>query len=221
MNQRLMRFDVRLPKDEYVGTLWDEEHRNRFLLRPEIEWPLSVDPMVWPSVFFSKIFRDATKLPYGNIEVNPATDDGKYWLNLEQMQAYYAAHKRPGSRGVFIAIHLFSERSLAEDTVPYSLPDGIQAALVLGHANPSECPANSEIVGYDVADASGISGLTNCGYPASEKLHLGRAWASRLNSFGLLKTLEDATEFRKLSDARAPEHAPFWVYGISRLSVAQ
>jgi len=220
MNQRLTRFDVRLNKDDYVSKFWDQEHRNRFLLKPDLAWPLSVDPLVWPSVFFSKIFREATKLPYGNIEVDPATDDGKYWLNLERMRAYYEAHKRPGTPGIFVAIQLFSEKSLAGDTVPYSLPDGIQAALVLDHANPSECPAGSEVLGYDVADASGISGLTNCGYAASEKAQLGRVWASRLNSFGLLKTLEDAVEFRKLSDERAPEHAPFWVYGISRLPVS-
>jgi hypothetical protein len=32
--------------------------------------------------------------------------------------------------------------------------------------------------------------------------------------------LEGAIEFRELSDKRAPEHAPFWVYGISRLPVS-
>jgi hypothetical protein len=173
-----MHFDVRVHKDDYVGTFWDEEHRSRFLLQPEIEWPLSIDPSVWPSVFFSKIFRNATKLPYGNIEVDPATDDGKYWLNLEEMRAYYDTHKRPGPHGIFVAIHLFSERSLAEDMVPYLLPGGIQAGLTLDHTVPTESPTGSKLLGYDVADASWISGLTNCGYAANEKPQLSRVWQS-------------------------------------------
>jgi hypothetical protein len=49
---------------------------------PNIEWPLSVDPLVWPSVFFSKIFREETKLPYGYIEVDPEIDGGEQYHNM-------------------------------------------------------------------------------------------------------------------------------------------
>jgi len=220
VNQRLTHFDVRLNKDAYVHRHWDKEHRDRFLLTPEIEWPLSIDPLVWPSVFFSEIFREATELPYGDIEVDPRTDDGKYWLSLEQMKAHYEAHRQVGTSGVFVAIHLFSEQPLVEDMIPYVQPGGIQCALALGRTNPRECPPGSEFLGYDVADASWISGLANCGYTPDEKQQLGRIWASRLNSFGLLKSLDDATEFRQLCDARVPEHSPFWIYGISRLAEA-
>lgn len=217
MNQRLVRFDVRLSKDAYVGAFWDEKHRSEFLLRPELEWPLSVDPLVWPSVFYSQIVRDATKLPYGDIEVDPQVDHGMYWLNLEAMRTHYEANRQARTSGVFVAIELFSERSLAEDIIPYEEAGGIQCALVLGRANPDECPAGSELLGYDLADGSWISGLNNCGYTSDEKRKLGHVWASRLNSFGLLKTLDDAVEFRKVCDIRVPEHSPFWIYGISRL----
>jgi hypothetical protein len=33
----------------------------------------------------------------------------------------------------------------------------------------------------------------------------------------LLKTLEDAVEFREVCDRRVPEHSPFWIFGVSRL----
>lgn len=219
MNQRLISFDVRLNKNDYVRTFWDDDHRKRFLLRSDIEWPLSVDPLVWPSVFFSKIFRDATKLSYGSIEVDPATDGGEYWLSLEAMRAHYEAHKLPSTNGVFVSIQLFSEKPLGGNIISYVDGKGIQCGLSLGHATPSEPPLRSEIIGYDVADASRISGLMNCEYTPDEKQRLEPVWKSRLNTFGLLDTLQDAVEFRDVCDARIAEHAPFWVYGISRLPV--
>lgn len=217
MNERLIRFDVRLRKDDYVEAFWDEEHRNRFLLKPGIEWPLSIDPLVWPSVFSSRIYRDATDRPGGNIEVDPAVDGGNYWLSLAQMRAHYAANKLPNANSISVAIHLFSEKSLKEDMIPYSSSEGIQCALSLGRTIPSESPPGSEFLGYDVADASWISGLTNCEYTSDEQQRLRPLWVARLNPFGLLKTVDDALEFRQVCDTRAPEHAPFWVYGISRL----
>lgn len=216
MNQRVIRFDARLDKDDYVKKLWDSEHRDCFLLKPDIEWPLSVDPMAWPSVFYSVIFREATNFPYGSIEVDPSVDGGQYWLNLDQMTQYYDAHRKGGSRGVFIGIDLFSEQSLGGDTVPYEGPKGVQCALTLGRAVPSDRPATSELLGYDVADGSWISGLCNCEYSREEKEQLTPVWVPRLNNFGLIASLDHATDFKRLSDARVPEHSPFWVYAIWR-----
>lgn len=175
------------------------------------------DPLVWPSVFYSNIFREASKLPYGSIEVDAFIDDGKYWLNLEQMKAHYECHKKANAQGVPIAITLFSERSFAGDTISYTLPEGIQCGMTVEHTEPSEVPAGSELLGFDVADASGISGLTNCGYTPEDKGQLQSKWVGRLNDFGLLNTYEDALEFRDVSDKRVEEHAPFWIYSICRL----
>ena len=220
MNQRLVRFDVRLEKGEYVDEFWDREHRNRFLLTPDVDWPLSVDPLVWPSVFYSEVFRQATQLRYASIEVPPTMDEGQYWLNLEHMRNYYETHKKPGDRGILVGIELFSEDSLAEEAVPYETRAGIQCALPLGQTVPAQRPSASELLGYDVADDSWISGLANCEYFPEERDRLHRLWASRLNEFGLLARLEDAVQFRQVSDARVPEHAPFWIYGIWRMLVS-
>ena len=208
MSQRLVRFDVRLDKNDYVTTFWDGDHRNRFLLKPGVEWPLSVDPLVWPSVFYSEIFRQGTKLPYGSIEVPPSTDDSHYWRNLAEMRSYYEKHKGPTSRGVPVALQIFSENDLVSD----------ELTLVFGDStNPGEPPPNSELLGFDVADLSGISALSNCEYSREDNERLRPVWEPRLNVFGLLTTLQYAAEFRRLSDSRVPEHSPLWVYGIWRL----
>jgi len=217
VNQILIRFDVRLHKDDYPPDFWNESHRDQFLLSPEIEWPLSCDPLVWPSVFFSKIFRNEVTGACGSIEVDPDVDDGNYWLNLEQMKTHYETHKLPGTKGVLVAFHLFTEKIPDDGVILYSVSNGIQCGIIVNPTTPKLCPEGSEFFGYDVADAAWISGLSNCGYSSDEKRVLRKQWGSRLNSLGLLDTLDDALEFRRLSDKRVAEHAPFWIYGITRL----
>lgn len=215
MHQRLFRFDIRLYKDDYVDTFWSAEHRNRYLLRPEVEWPLSIDPLVWPSVFFSKPASDFDR--YATIEVDMKVDNGNYWLNLEQMRTHYQMHRQPGTWGVFVAVHLFSEQPLDEDVRYYTLPGDILCGVELKDTVPGELPPGSEFLGYDIADPGRISGLANCSYTPEEKQQLAPLWQPSMNSSGLLKDLEKAIGFKELCDKRVPEHAPFWIWGISRL----
>lgn len=69
------------------------------------------------------------------------------------------------------------------------------------------------LLGYDVADPS-ISGLSNCGYSEEERRQLAPVWGPRLNEHHLFEKLVDAFEFRALTNARVPEHAPFFVIGL-------
>jgi hypothetical protein len=122
---------------------------------------------------------------------------------------------------VFVAIELLSERTAEEPYIPYELPGGIQCGIWLDPTVPDRIPEGSTLLGYDVADAGRISGLSNCGYTEGEVRAMGPVWADRLNSFGLLSTLEDAVAFRQQCDQRVPEHAPFWVYALWRLARAE
>ncbi|HKW02078.1 MAG TPA: hypothetical protein VJN96_19810 [Vicinamibacterales bacterium] len=219
MDHRIVRFDVRLNNGDYLNASWDKARRDSFLLKPDVEWPLSVDPLVWPSVFYSAIFREAVDTSYSSIEVPPSTDGGKYWLNLDRMTAHYDRHKKTDTSGVMVAIELFfPEALLVGDVVHYEQLDGIQCGIWLDRTIPAELPSGCALLGYDVADAGWISGLTNCGYVTGEKEPLARAWATRLNQFGLLSSLEDALEFKRMTDERVKEHSPFWVYGIWQVS---
>jgi hypothetical protein len=218
MNRRLIRFDVRQDRrDYYVDLHWLRAARRAYLLRPEVDWPLSVDTAVWPSLFYSEVVKSHAQAMSGSVEVPISKDDGEYWLDMERMLAHYDSHKNSNTRGIAIAIELLSEASLDDDYQSYELSGGIQCAAVLGRTVPSAPPPGSELFGYDVADPGRLSGLCNCAYTPDEVAQLPKTWASRLNDFGLLTNLDDAVEFRQLTNHRVPEHAPFWIYAIWRL----
>ena len=218
MNRWLIEFDVRTAKDEYVARHWLRDSRAQYLLRPEIEWPLSVDTLVWPSVFFSRIFRNPAVDSYSTIEVEPEVCR-QFQLDLDRMRDYYDSHRAIAPDGVFVGIELLSERTPEGHTIPYEIPHGIQCAISLEQTIPARLPAGSTLLGYDVADAGRLSGLSNCGYTEREIRDLSPVWAKRLNSYGLFSSLDDAVAFRELSDRRVVEHVPFWVYGLWLLPV--
>ena len=217
MNRRVLQFDIRVHKDDYIQAFWTAELRNLFLLDPGVEWPLSVDTLIWPSVFVSKL---STIKPFATIEVDVDAQGSDYWLRLQEMRAHVEAHQSDPSRGVPIAIELCSEQPLDDDIVPYEEAGGIACGLWLNATVPAVVPEESELLGYDVADAGRISGLTNCGYTEQDQQTLRPAWGSRLNRFGLLQTLDDAIEYRHVSDTRVAEHAPFWIYALWRVPPA-
>jgi hypothetical protein len=217
MNRRLVRFDIRVHRDDYLQSHLTPEYRNEYLLNPDVEWPLSADVFIWPSVFFAWI---NTWSEFATIEVDVDRHGGDYWLNLAEMRAHYEANKSHAPNAVPIAIELYSEKSLDEDVIQYTESDGLGCGMWLTATTPREVPDGSTLLGYDIGTATRLSGLTNCGYDERELQTLRPAWAPRLNEFGLLKTLDDAIEYRQVSDARVVEHAPFWIWAIWRLPMA-
>ncbi len=49
----------------------------------------------------------------------------------------------------------------------------------------------------------------DCGYEEVEADALRAAWAARLDEHGLFAEVQDALAFRRATDTRVPEHAPF------------
>lgn len=76
-------------------------------------------------------------------------------------------------------------------------------------------------LGFDVADESMLSGLSNCGYDAPDVDAWRVRWAPHLNRFHLFDEPRMAASFRLASDDRVPEHAPFFVFGLYRLRASR
>ncbi len=77
-------------------------------------------------------------------------------------------------------------------------------------AEPDVNGESWQSIGYDVANGSLTSGLSNCG--DREKIAALRSqWAGKVNEHGLIADLEDAFAYCKVTDVRVREHAPFFV----------
>jgi hypothetical protein len=197
--------DARLPAARYMGE-WTAERRELFLLRPDIEPPISVDRRVWPSLFrfpgdwVDPQRRDApavADLSFGEVAL-------RLWRDRRRMDAALAASGSAGA--VPIRIDLLTEPS-----------DGAHDAWQILNMVPEPLLDGSEnwsLVGHDVADSSLLSGLMNCGYSQPERRALRPLWAAKLNRAGLFDSADDAFAFRAVTAARVPEHAPFFVFAI-------
>ena len=216
MNRHLIEFDVRVAPEKIRSDPEDDKHRADFLLRADVGWPMSVDGVIWPSVFCLEQLRDSRN-EYGTVPIDQVREDASPWLDLAKMRAWYEAHRPPGPRDVCIAIELLTDRPLEGTTIFYDLSGGILCGLSVEPVVPTRLPDGSILLGFDVADAGRISGLMNCGYTPEEIASWRPKWGPRMNDRGLLGTLEDAIAFREATDRRVEEHAPFWVYALWQL----
>lgn len=208
-------FDIRLKPEDYIKVFWDQKRRDMHLLASNIVWPLSVDIMVWPSVF---LYHRRHSPPYFQfkeaIVVSPQNTRQEalgLWTDLDEMKDTFYKHKNKLIQNVIpLAIVLVSDASLWSDEFWHAVLNPILSI--------NKLPLKWQFLGYDVADRDMISGLSNCGYESDRKELLQKTWSFRLNEYGLIKNLEDAIEFKELSDKRIPEHAPFYVYELWRAS---
>ncbi|MBI5537997.1 MAG: hypothetical protein HY898_35065 [Deltaproteobacteria bacterium] len=171
---------------------WTKDRREKYLLRPDVVRPLSVDPNVWGRARGPDGQTSGTPLPW--ISVEAVIEGVRSWAGVDD--------------GVAIVIGVVAEDPQEERTLARSMGTNVEL-----------CPQPTwEFLGFDVADST-TSGLSNCGYGLGEVDVLRPPWASRLNHHGLFAEITDALSFRRLTDERVPEHAPFRVYGIWMLEV--
>jgi hypothetical protein len=209
MSELILGYDVRElcfdPTD-----LLPPERREVYLLKHDVAKPLSVDTIVWPSLFDTgqgagmyRKERDAVRLPDPQLPPWLGPNYG-LWESLADMLDNLDSQFRISTcKFAIIAITLHAERAVNGDGPPY-----VGGSFVAGDA--------WHLLGYDVADASLLSGLSNCGYPGEEIGDLTARWSRHLNEHHLFDDPEEADVFRRSTDQEVPEHKPFYVYGVWR-----
>jgi hypothetical protein len=204
----MLGFDARQTAENCATNPLPDDMRQQFLLRPEIECPVSIDKGIWPSHFlYHPQIRHLTAPQRPPLIEADTECSGGLWLSVEGMKQRLYEHARPA---VLLAVELFAR----EETTVAEFP----SSLIYSQPDPSVVPAGAVLLGYDVADAGFISGLSNCGYSDEELRELRPEWEKKINDFGLLRTQDDASAFVEITNRRVPEHAPFWVYGLYRLT---
>ena len=200
---QFLGFDIRLdPVNLARG--WSAERRQQYLLRDDIEVPLSIDPMVWPSKFWQRHVPPGMGMPrhLGTVAVPESTPGYTVlglWADLDLLRRF----------GRDAGITIDPTAMIAILAWPGDEQDLAASSL---EAAPLPDLARWTRLGFDVADHSFVSGLNNCGYESDERTGLAIAWSGSLNEHGLLTELDVARRFAEMTDERVPEHAPFLVF---------
>ena len=184
--------------------LWPAERVQKFLLRTDVEKPLSTDVFVWPSVFQDQQLGllELEDLRLGPTGLPTPSLHGwvqDLWQDLSAVRGALAP--LIGQRFDVIAV---TASAPWHDDVPECVPATLDDEWAL--------------LGFDVVDGWLLSGLTNCGYSHDEIETLRSRWAHRLNAHHLFDNEGHATEFASLADLRVREHAPFYVCGLWKLT---
>jgi hypothetical protein len=174
---------------------WPAERRSAYLLRADVDAPLSTDTMVWPPALADE--------PRGSWD-RPLD----LWPHLAALLVRLAGTPEPRPHWV-VAVTLVAALVPAERRALWE-PCPVEPA-------PAAVQPAWSLLGYDVSDRWLLSGLSNCGYTASEAEPLRRRWGARLNRWHLFDDVAQAGECAELTSWRVREHAPFFVYGLYRV----
>jgi hypothetical protein len=184
---------------------WPEARRQRYLYRPTVKKPLSVDTAVWPSIF-SVDGKAKWASHFGYQES---------WSDLFELQSsitkYHEVH--PVSPFRIIAIVLFLGEYTRGDSTDWSI-------RIPYRITPDRIEEDWQFLGYDVADSFMLSVLSNCNLPPDpEGSGLRKKFGAQLNDFHLFDSFDWAVEFKRLSDERfRGSHAPCFVFGLWTIS---
>jgi hypothetical protein len=188
-------YDAREYFDSNSDFIWEKERIDRYLLKTNLKKPLSVDVMVWDSIFHLSSISLPTWIGWRQ----------QLWDSLERLMLFIQSQPihQP------YRVTAITERVFEDEKSRLEALYGIQLAI----------KSDSWIfLGFDVADEWLLSGLTNCGYRFDEHEILRNIWQGKLNQYHLFDTYEDADMYREMTNTRVKEHAPFSVYGIYRVT---
>jgi hypothetical protein len=188
------------------GTDWRSERGegcwDGFLLRMDLERPLSSDDAVWPSALEPVADRIPDRIGLFSL-----------WESLAELKAFIARHERLMVRPHWIVAVGVVRDALQEAKLPDESSMGFDHAI--DHAAPARASESWKFLGFDVSDYFLLSGLSNCGYTSDDQARAAE-FAPLLNRYHLFDSLEDAKAFQAWSDERVPEHAPFFVFALYR-----
>ena len=192
----LLGFDARVAP---AAEPWPRDRETVYQLRSTPHQPLSVDRFVWDRAVMA--WESDFAWP-------PFWQHGTIWPSYPLMAT---AIVRAGlSKPPWQLALTISAQSRARDQVWW---DGMLKTL-------RELPAGSrwQLLGYDVATASLLSGLLNCGYRPNERRRLARRFGSLLNDWHLLESRQAADEFALETQRRiVDDHGVFSALGIYRM----
>lgn len=176
-----------------LGASW----KMQALLRADVDRPLSVDKNVWPSLF--EVLE---------VEVPQYTGPVPgFWASLTTLEAAIADAPR--------AADLFCIACFA--VVGSNLSEALSNVWErrAQYIEPNAVLPSWSLLGFDVADGSGTSALSNMRV-RRDTLKLKSRFGPYLNRAHLFRNPEAAKPFVVYANQAIAEHAPFFTYAIWR-----
>lgn len=207
--QLIIGFDAR---EMWLGLdTWSQETRRRFLLRGDIEKPLSTDALVWPSLFRSlRVVISGKDITTGSVldlefPIEQRSIDN-LWKDLGAMQAYLK--RIPSLEGKAYWVIAITELMSLEDK------ERLQPTYPF---KPLEVDPGWELLGFDVSQGNLTGGLSGEAYGDDRMEALRIRWSLHLNKYHLFSEEEPADDFADWADQADPGHAPYSIYAIYRV----
>ncbi len=191
--EQLLGFDIREMWSQMDAT-WPESRKALYLLRADVTKVLSVDSLVWPRVVLGLEKNKRAPTQWRDLGL---------WENLHHLREYLQQNTEAIGRPyqVMGITLLRNVLPVHEQEMWASLAPTVPASLT----------KEWMFLGYDVADEGFISGQSDCAYEADE-LHLRQGWELYLNEWHLFTQRRQAIKFKRMTDQRVDEHAPFCIY---------
>jgi hypothetical protein len=205
MKQELTGYDLRIDPERLVD-FWDSGRKSSYLIKTDILYPLSVDNMVWPSIFDDGITgiglaeEHRKKLGLTGFPIKEWVGPNKPFWSSEKELLDYAKEalgqnvKETSNR--LIRVHRF----LTKEDSAYTAVDNFELT-------------EGKFCGYDVADQAFLSALANINILTRDNKIPDNLF-NELNKFHLFNEIEKAFEYKAYISCEVREHVPFYVFGI-------
>jgi hypothetical protein len=214
----LIGYDARIPIP-MVARYWPIERRRWYLPRIGVSSPLSVDRMVWASVFddgetgCGMAEHDREVLGLTGHPLRPWVGPNRpFWESLNELTDCLVASSLSGDRFALIEVHGFgtraaSPRPRAKRNGPHGHPDLARTS-------------RRALLGFDVADTAFVSGIANLGFDRPRADCFPTELRAQLNSHCLFADLDSAYSLTDVLNVHVPQHAPFHVYGVVGICIS-
>jgi hypothetical protein len=198
---QLLGFDVR-PFSEELDN--DGASSDQFHLRKDLIRPLSTDTMVWGSAL------DIPEVEGAQPEWTGPFQD--LWENLADVEEFVAS--QPSILALRSWVIAIGRIRCADAEAEFGPNEGV--VFEYDGVVPSKVQPEWEFLGFDVSDYFQLSGLTNCGYTGEDQAESSQ-FGKGLNRYHLFTDFKIADKFRRFSDRRVEEHAPFFVHALFKI----
>jgi hypothetical protein len=230
----MLGYDVLANPDVATWARKPATNRERFFLRPEIRWPLSVDRLTCPSIFQPQFVRagesalvltrfplETSKSPREIRAITGRQVDWEWselnsfglWCNFARMRTWHHSRQTTLGKMVRLGIAVRVCFDSEADSDPFW-----QHVLEEQPQDPFNVD-DGDRLGFDVAAPDRSSFLSGYEHTPEEMNDARMKWSAQLNDWGLLRNVESAIAFKEFSNAKMPENAPFYIYDIFRLSL--